>query len=297
VVFDNLDRGHRWAVRWGPLIEADLASQEALRNAIREHDIDAVIHFAALISVGESMQQPARYLRNNFVNTLNLLEAMREADVRYIVFSSTAATYGDPLEVPIPETHPQQPVNPYGESKLMVEKTLRWYGRIHGLRWVAMRYFNAAGADPEGETGEVHDPETHLIPLILAAANGDRERLEIFGTDYPTPDGTAIRDYIHVADLASAHLLALDSLRAGGEPAAYNLGTGEGASVREVVRVTEKVTGLKVPVRESPRRAGDPPELVAGAAKARTALGWTPVHSSLEEIVDTAWRWYKTPKK
>ena len=294
VVLDNLERGHRWAVRWGPLVEGDLASTETVLRTLREHAIEAVIHFAALTYVGESMSQPGRYFRNNTVNTLNLLESMRETGVKHIVFSSTAAIYGDPREVPIPETHPQHPVNPYGESKLMVERMLAWYGRIHGIGWIALRYFNAAGADPEGEIGEVHEPETHLIPLALAAASGDREHLEIFGADYATPDGTAVRDYIHVTDLAAAHLKGLDSLAAGGASGAYNLGTGSGASVREVVRTTQKVTGLRVPFRDSPRRAGDPPELVAAVSKARTELGWEAAHSSLEEIVETAWRWYKS---
>ncbi len=292
VVYDSLKRGHRWAVRWGPLVEADLASPESLRQTMDRHSIEAVIHFAAFAYVGESMAQPALYFRNNFGNTLNLLEAMQETGVSRIVFSSTCAIYGHPRQVPIPEDHPQHPVNPYGESKLMVERALYWYNEIYGLRSVALRYFNAAGADPEGEIGEVHDPETHLIPLALAAANGDLARLEIYGTDYNTPDGTAIRDYIHVADLATAHLKALDYLVAGGESTAFNLGTGAGASVRDVVRVTGQVTGREVPVRESARRAGDPPALVANAARARETLGWVPDGSSLEEIIATAWQWY-----
>ncbi|MGH7490608.1 MAG: UDP-glucose 4-epimerase GalE, partial [bacterium] len=210
-----------------------------------------------------------------------------------IVFSSTAATYGHPRQAPIPEDHPKCPVNPYGESKLMVERALHWYGEIHALRSVALRYFNAAGADPDGEIGEVHHPETHLIPLALAAANGDLAQLQIYGADYETPDGTAVRDYIHVADLAAAHLKALDYLAGGGASTALNLGTGEGVSVREVVRVTGTVTGRTVPARESARRAGDPPVLVADPAQARKTLGWSPGHSSLEEIVATAWEWYR----
>jgi UDP-glucose-4-epimerase GalE len=293
VVYDSLERGHRWAVRWGPLVEADLASAETLRRTIEQHAIDAVIHFAAFIAVGESMNRPGLYLHNNFVNTLNVLEAMRATGVSRIVFSSTAATYGDPLQVPIPEDHPKRPVSPYGESKLMVERALHWYGEIHGLRSVALRYFNAAGADPQGEIGEVHDPETHLIPLALAAANGDLAQLQIYGSDYETPDGTAVRDYIHVADLAAAHLKALDYLAGGGASAALNLGTGEGVSVREVIRATEEITGRPIPVRESARRPGDAPILVADPSQARKTLDWEPRHSSLEEIVGTAWEWYR----
>lgn len=292
VVYDSLERGHRWAVRWGPFVEADLSSPGGVRQTIERHSIEAVIHFAAFALVGESMTHPALYLRNNFVNTLNLLEAMRDTGVSKLVFSSTAATYGYPLEVPIPEDHRKDPVNPYGESKWMSERALHWFAEIHGVQSVALRYFNAAGADPEGEVGELHRPETHLIPLALAAANGDLPYLQIYGSDYPTPDGSAVRDYIHVTDLAQAHVKALDYLVAGGTATALNLGTGQGASVREVVELTGRIAGRPVPARQSPRRPGDPPVLVADPQKAKSTLGWEPSHSSLEEIIETAWRWY-----
>ncbi len=291
VVLDSLERGHRDSVRWGPLIEANLADRAALERALRTNQIDAVIHFAAYAYVGESMRLPDRYFRNNVVHTLNLLEAMNAAGVGKIVFSSTCATYGDPVRIPIAEDHPQQPVNPYGESKLMVERMLRWYGEAYGFQWAALRYFNAAGADPDGELGEEHDPETHLIPLAIAAAAGSIERLEIYGTDYDTPDGTAIRDYLHVTDLAEAHVAALRYLSGGGASGALNLGTGRGYSVREVVAMVEKVSGRKVPVREVGRRAGDPPCLLADPSRAKRELGWLPCHSSLEEMVRTAWEW------
>lgn len=293
VVFDNLDKGHDWAVQWGPLIRADLADRAALRAALKDNAIDAVIHFAAFTAVGESMLAPEKYFRNNVANTLNLLGAMEETGVHRIVFSSTAAVYGNPLFTPIPEDHRTQPVNPYGESKLMMEKMIEWFGVVHGFRWACLRYFNAAGGDPDGQIGETHDPETHLIPLALSAVTGGIPHLRMFGTDYPTPDGTAIRDYIHVTDLGSAHVLATEYLVAGGSSLIANLGTGEGNSVREVVRTVEKVTGRAVPVVESPRREGDPPVLVADSAKAKKTLGWTPRHSSLEEIVRTAWAWHQ----
>jgi UDP-arabinose 4-epimerase len=291
IVLDSLERGHRSAVRWGPLIEANLADRAALEQALRDYQIDAVIHFAAYAYVGESMRSPDIYFRNNVVHTLNLLEAMKAAGVGRIVFSSTCATYGDPVRIPIAEDHPQNPVNAYGESKLMVERMLRWYGLAYGFKWAALRYFNAAGADPDGELGEEHDPETHLIPLAIAAAAGSIERLEIYGTDYDTPDGTAIRDYLHVTDLGDAHVAALRYLSGGGASGALNLGTGRGYSVREVVAMAEKVSGRKVPVREVGRRAGDPPCLLADPSKANRELGWLPGHSSLEEMVRTAWEW------
>ena len=292
VVVDNLQRGHCQAVRWGPLIEADTCDQAALEQIFREHSIEAVIHFAAFAYVGESMREPGLYFRNNFANTLTLLETMRLCGVRTMVFSSTCATYGNPREIPISEDHPQRPVNPYGESKLMVERLLYWFGCVHGLRWTALRYFNAAGADPDGQLGEEHDPETHLIPLAISAAMGRIQALEIYGTDYDTPDGTAIRDYLHVTDLAEAHLAALRYLRDGGESTAFNLGTGRGHSVREVIAMVERVSGHSVPVREVGRRAGDPPCLVADAGKSGRLMNWRPVHSSLEEIVQTAWNWH-----
>lgn len=292
VTLDNLVFGHRWAVRWGPFVEADLADRDAVERVLREHDIDSVIHFAAYAYVGESMNDPGKYFRNNVANTLNLLEAMRAAGVARIVFSSTCATYGIPDAVPIAEDHPQRPVNPYGESKLFVERALHWHGIAHGLRSMALRYFNAAGADPDGEIGEDHDPETHLVPLAIETALGRRAELQVMGTDYPTPDGTAIRDYIHVTDLADAHVRALRHLEAGCGSGALNLGTGRGDSVREVVAMVERVSGRTVNARNAPRRPGDPPALVAAPGRARQVLGWEPKWSDLETIVRTAHAWH-----
>jgi UDP-arabinose 4-epimerase len=298
VVFDNLVYGHREAVKWGPLVEGDLADPAAIRRALSENEVEAVIHFAAYAYVGESMTDPGKYFRNNVAGTINLLDAMVAAGVRDLVFSSTCATYGEPREIPISESHPQDPVNAYGETKLTVERMLRWYGQAHGLRYAALRYFNAAGADPDDDIGEDHSPETHLIPLAIAAAHGRGEPLSIFGTDYPTPDGTAVRDYIHVLDLGEAHLLALAALaqRATSTGQAtglhLNLGTGRGSSVREVITAVEKATGRKVPVREVGRRAGDPPVLVADARQARTQLGWKPRYPELDTIVAHAARWH-----
>jgi UDP-arabinose 4-epimerase len=292
VVLDNLSHGHRWAVRWGPFVEMDLSDREGLRQVFHEHRIAAVIHFAAFAYVSESMREPAEYFRNNVVNTLNLLDAMRASGVGQIVFSSTCATYGEPHEIPISEDHPQQPVNPYGESKLMVERLLKWYGEAYGLAWTALRYFNAAGADPDGELGEMHDPETHLIPRAIATAMGDLSALDLFGSDYDTPDGTAVRDYVHVTDLADAHLKALLRLNQGGSSTAFNLGTGCGHSVREVISMIEQVGRRKVTVNECPRRGGDPPMLVANPARAYRELAWTPGLSSLRQIIETAWQWH-----
>lgn len=292
VVLDNLSNGHEWAVRWGPFERGDLGDPAWLTGVFHRHRIEAVVHFAASAYVGESMTQPRKYFHNNTVNTLHLLDAMREAGVGRIVFSSTCATYGDPQRLPIDETHPQSPVNPYGESKLFVERILHWYGQAYDLRSVALRYFNAAGADPAGEIGEVHDPETHLLPLVIDAALGTRPPVGVFGTDYPNPDGTAIRDYIHVMDLAAAHVRALDYLAAGGASTALNLGTGRGHSVREVIAAVEKVGGRPVPRRDSPRRPGDPPSLVADASRARQVLQWTPQHADIHTIVEHAWRWH-----
>lgn len=292
VVFDNLSRGHREAVRWGPLVEGDLADRQRLRAALVEHRVVAVMHFAAFAYVGESVTDPALYYRNNLVGTLSLLEAMREAGVGEIVFSSTCATYGIPDRVPIREDAPRHPVNPYGETKLAIERALHWYAEAYRMRSVSLRYFNAAGADPEGETGERHDPETHLVPLVLQAALGQRRHIDIYGTDYPTPDGTAIRDYVHVSDLAVAHLRALERLRGGGGNAAVNLGTGRGHSVREVIAAAEAATGNRVPSREAPRRPGDPPALVADPSLARDILGWRPQHSDLDTIIRTALAWH-----
>ena len=292
VVFDNFSRGHREAVRWGPLIEGSLAEHGKLAAALARHRISVVMHFAAYAYVGESVTDPALYYANNLGGSLSLLEAMREARVDKIVFSSTCATYGTPAQVPIRETLPQLPVNPYGETKLAIERALHWYGEAYGLRWVSLRYFNAAGADPEGEIGERHEPETHLVPLVLAAALGERPQVEIYGTDYPTPDGTAIRDYIHVQDLAEAHLRALEHLGAGGQSAALNLGTGRGHSVREVIRAAEAVSSKSIPCRETARRLGDPPVLVADPGLAAELLGWRARISDLETIVRTALAWH-----
>jgi UDP-arabinose 4-epimerase len=292
VVFDNLSRGQRRAVRWGPLVEGDLAERDRLAAALREHRVSAVMHFAAYAYVGESVADPAMYYRNNLGGTLSLIEAMRESGVDKIVFSSTCATYGTPDSVPIRESAPQLPVNPYGETKLAIERALRWYGEAYGLRSASLRYFNAAGADPEGEIGECHDPETHLVPLVLQTALGQRERIEVYGTDYPTPDGTAIRDYVHVQDLAEAHLRALEHLGAGGGSVALNLGTGSGHSVRQVIAAAEAVSGRRILWRDSPRRPGDAPALVADPSLAAEILGWRPRLSDLETIVRTALAWH-----
>ncbi len=294
VSLDNLERGHRWAVRWGPLVEADLADRGTLARAFAEHRIEAVVHFAAYAYVGESMAQPERYFRNNVVGTLNLLDAIREGGARQIVFSSSCATYGEPATVPITEDLLQTPVNPYGESKLIAERMIRWYARVHGLAATSLRYFNAAGADADGELGERHAPETHLVPLALGAALGHVPRLEIYGTDYATPDGTAVRDYVHVSDLADAHVRALERPGPAGEMRVYNLGGGQGTSVREVVATVERVAGRKVPRVEAGRRAGDPPVLLAAIDKAKRELDWEPRRSGLDFIVETAWRWHRS---
>lgn len=290
IVIDDLSTGNEWAVRWGALVRGSIGDQGLVARVLRAEKIEAVMHFAASAYVGESMAQPQKYFRNNVVNSLSLLDAMRETGVTNIVFSSTCATYGDPAYLPLDESHPQKPVNPYGDSKLFIEKALRWYGEAYGLRWASLRYFNAAGADVDAEIGEAHDPEPHLIPLVMQAASGERQEAGIFGTDYATPDGTAIRDYIHVEDLAQAHVLAIEHLANGGESGAFNLGTGRGYSVREIIAAVEKHIGRKVPVREIGRRAGDPERLVAGAERARVVLGWRPVHD-LDSIIATAWAW------
>jgi UDP-arabinose 4-epimerase len=294
VVFDNLSRGHREAVRWGPLVEGDLAEREALTAALRVHLVTAVMHFAAYAYVGESVADPAMYYRNNLGGSLTLLDAMREVGVDKIVFSSTCATYGTPAEVPIRETAPQLPVSPYGETKLAIERALRWYGKAYGVRSVSLRYFNAAGADPEREMGELHEPETHLIPLVLQTALGERSRIDVYGTDYATPDGTAIRDYVHVEDLAEAHLCALEYLRAGGATAAFNLGTGSGHSVREVIAAAEALTGRVISWRATTRRPGDPPVLVANPSLAAELLGWRARLSDLTTIIQTSLAWHKS---
>lgn len=291
IVFDNLSTGHKWAVKWGPLVEADLSDALTIRSAIRAYDVRAVIHLAASAYVGESITNPRKYFENNTRNTLNLLGAMLDEGVGQLVFSSTCATYGNPLALPISESSVQHPVNPYGESKLMIEKMLGWYVQAYGLRYVALRYFNAAGADPSRQIGEVHDPETHLVPLIIDAALGRRSHVSIYGVDYDTFDGTAIRDYVHVTDLASAHVRSLQHLLGGGSSIALNLGTGSGYSVRQVIAAVERVTGKSVPVTSGPRRDGDPPVLVAEASLAKEVLGWAPQYTELDDIIHTAVAW------
>jgi UDP-arabinose 4-epimerase len=293
ITLDNLVYGHPWAVRWGPLEHADLADSERLDQIFDKHRPEAVMHFAAYAYVGESVSDPHKYYRNNVAGSLSLLSACQRHGVHQLVFSSTCATYGVPTHVPIGEDHPQNPINPYGASKQMVERMLADFGVAHGLRSVALRYFNAAGADPQAEIGEAHDPETHLIPLVLDAACGRRPNIQIYGTDYPTPDGTCIRDYIHVTDLADAHVRALDHLAAA-QPGlqAFNLGNGRGFSVREIIATAERVTGKPIPIIESPRRPGDPAELVGDASRAREVLGWNPRHADIDTIIDTAWRWH-----
>jgi UDP-glucose-4-epimerase GalE len=293
VVADNLAEGHRAAVGKLPLVVADLLDRERIVGVIRENQIDAVMHFAAFAYVGVSVTEPAKYYQNNIVGTLALLDAMRETGIDRIVFSSTCATYGIPQRVPISEDHPQHPINPYGFTKLAIERALADYAHAYGLGYAALRYFNASGAAADGTIGEDHDPETHLIPLILQVALGQRDDVDIFGTDYPTPDGTCIRDYIHVDDLASAHLAALEKLTPGLE-LKLNLGTGHGASVRQVVDLCREVTGHPIPTRAAARRPGDPPELVADASLAKAVLGWEAKHQDVRTIIESAWRWHRT---
>jgi UDP-glucose-4-epimerase GalE len=281
-------------VKWGPFIRADISDTAVLRGVLQEYEIESVVHFAGSAIVAESAAQPLAYFQNNLGGTVSLLQAMLDSGVKDIVFSSTCATYGLPDRIPITEDEPQKPINPYGESKLAVERLLRWMGEAGQIRWVALRYFNAAGADTEGELGEEHEHETHLIPLAIGAALGKRDRLQIYGTDYATPDGTAIRDYIHVNDLASAHIRALEYLKLGNKSMAMNLGTGKGASVREVVAKVQAVSGHEVSMTDAPRRPGDPPVLVASCELARKLLKWEPSHSSLETIIRTAWHWHST---
>jgi len=293
VVYDNLSRGHRGAVRWGAFEEGDLLDGDRLRDALTRHAPAAVLHFAALAYVGESVTHPGRYWRNNVSGSLSLLEAMRQCGVGRIIFSSSCATYGQPRQIPITEAHPQQPVNPYGESKLAVERMLEGFRTAHGIQSVALRYFNAAGSDPQGEIGEDHDPEPHLIPRALLAAAERADALEVYGDDWETRDGTCVRDYIHVEDLADAHLRALAALERGAAPAACNLGNGRGFTVKEVIAAAARVTGRQVPHRFVARRPGDPAELVGSAELARRALGWTPRHADLDGMVETAWNWLR----
>jgi len=294
VAFDNLSLGHRHAVRWGPLVVADVIDRTAVESALREHEVAAVIHFAASAYVGDSMRDPAAYYRNNVLTTLSLMDAMRLCRVSTLVFSSSCSVYGSPDRLPIDETHPLRPLSPYGQSKLDCENALRWYGLAYGLRWMALRYFNAAGADPEGALGEDHEPETRLVPRAVLAALERGPALEVLGTDYSTPDGTAIRDYVHVSDLARAHVLALEALQRGVEPQVLNLGTGRGYSVLDVIRAIEASSRRQVPRRTAPRRDGDPAEVVADPRRARAVLDWTPALSTIEQIVATAWSWHSS---
>ena len=293
VVFDNLTAGHREAVRCGDLVEGDVADVNAVRAALRTYDVSAVMHFAAYLDVGESVRDPARYYRNNVVGALGVLEAMVAESVNAFVFSSTCATYGEPIETPITETHPQQPINSYGETKLAIERALPHFERAHKLRWVALRYFNAAGADPSGEIGEDHSPEIHLIPRAIMAATG-AAALQVYGDDYPTPDGTCLRDYIHVTDLADAHVRALEALIDTSRSGAYNLGSGRPHSVREVIDAVARVMERPVPWTLAPRRPGDPAVLYAAPQKAQTELHWKPRFSDLDSIVRTAAEWHGT---
>src|SRR5213076_250996 len=293
IVLDNLSTGHRWAVKWGPLVEGDLGDSALIRELIKSHRIQAVVHFAGFAYVGESMQRPRQYFRNNVTYTLRLLDAMTDTRVKHIVFSSSCATYGIPTSVPIREEHIQTPINPYGESKRMVERILAWYGEAYGLRWTALRYFNAAGADPDGELGEDHDPETHLIPLVLRAALGQRPSVAVYGGDYPTPDGTCVRDYVHVADLADAHVGALRFLEERRASDRFNLGTGRGASVKNVLEAARRVTGRRIAADVVSRRPGDPPQLVADPTRAVETLGWRPKYPELEVQIEHAWNKWK----
>jgi UDP-glucose-4-epimerase GalE len=292
-VYDNLSKGHRKAVPADRLIVADLEEVPRLDQALVEHRVEAVVHYAAWSYVGESVQDPAKYYRNNLVNTLGLMDCLRRHGVKRFVFSSTCATYGVPQKVPISEDEPQRPINPYGAGKLAVERALADFAAAYGWGYAALRYFNAAGASPDAALGEDHSPETHLIPIVLEVALGKRTHVEVYGTDYPTPDGTCIRDYVHVDDLAEAHLLALERLEPG-KGLCLNLGTGKGYSVREVIRTAEEVTGKPIAVKEGPRRPGDPPVLVAAAERGQRELGWRPRYAELRPIIETAWNWHRT---
>ncbi len=291
VTLDNLSNGYQDAVKYGDFIEGDIADEALLKRIFTENKFDGVMHFASYIQVGESVQEPSMYYRNNVTNTQVLLDAMLEHGVKCFIFSSTAATFGEPEYTPIDEKHPQKPINPYGHSKLMVEQILADFDHAYGLKSVCLRYFNAAGADPEGELGERHLPETHLVPLVLQAASGRRENITVFGTDYDTPDGTCVRDYIHINDLCTAHLQGLEHLVAGGESRAYNMGNGQGYSIKEVIDAAKKVTGNDFTVVYGERRAGDPARLVADSTLLQKELGWKPAFADLETIIRHAWEW------
>lgn len=293
VVFDNFSTGKKELLVGGELFEGDLMHKESIKNALRSKNIEAVLHFASLIQVGESYADPRKYYTHNLITSLNLLDVMLEAGVKYFVFSSSAAVYGEPLQNPIPESHPLNPFNPYGQTKFFVEKVIQDYERAYGLKFISLRYFNAAGADPEGHLGELHDPETHLIPNILLFLLGKKKKFEIFGKDFPTKDGTAVRDYIHVTDLAKAHVLSLKKLLESPQSEFINLGTNKGYSVLEIINKTEEITGEKVLYTESPRREGDVPVLLASREKAEKILGWKLYHSNIETIIETAWNWHR----
>ncbi len=296
IILDNFSTGHRHLVKEGTLIEGDLGDAELVDQVLKSHPIDAVMHFAAFSLVGESVEFPLKYYRNNVAKTITLLESMKRHNVKSFIFSSTAAVYGEPESSTITESHPRRPTNPYGNSKLAVERMLKDCDGAFGLKYVSLRYFNAAGADKSGTIGECHDPESHLIPLILKTAAGLRDHVSIFGTDYPTPDGTCLRDYVHVSDLAQAHILALEAILSGEKSAVYNLGNSKGYSVRQVIETAEKVSGCAIPVVESERRAGDPAVLVAASDFIRKELGWKPIYEDLESIIETAWNWHKKEK-
>jgi UDP-arabinose 4-epimerase len=293
VTYDNLIYGHPWAVRWGPLVEGDILDRAQLDKVIKRYNPSAVMHFAAFAYVGESVQEPAKYYRNNVSGSLALLEAMVEHDIDKFIFSSTCATYGVPNQIPITEDHPQNPINPYGSSKLMVEQIMQDFSAAYNLHSIALRYFNAAGADEAGEAGEDHDPETHLIPLVLDVAAGRRKNITVFGSDYDTEDGTCIRDYIHVSDLADAHILALQALENGAESTSYNLGNGKGFSVQQVIDTALRVTGRDIPVIMGERRSGDTARLVGNAGRISHSLGWAPIYPDLESIIQTSWHWHQ----
>jgi UDP-glucose 4-epimerase len=293
VVFDNFSTGKKELLVGGELFEGDLMHKESIKKALGLKNIEAVLHFASLIQVGESYADPRKYYTHNLITSLNLLDVMLEAGVKYFVFSSSAAVYGEPLQNPIPESHPLNPFNPYGQTKFFVEKVIQDYERAYGLKFISLRYFNAAGADPEGHLGELHDPETHLIPNILLFLLGKKKKFEIFGKDFPTKDGTAVRDYIHVTDLAKAHVLSLKKLLESRQSEFINLGTNKGYSVLEIINKTEEITGEKVLYTERPRRKGDVPVLLASREKAEKILGWKLYHSNIETIIETAWNWHR----
>jgi UDP-glucose 4-epimerase len=293
VVFDNLSRGHAAFAKWGEFFCGDLSDNDQIRACFNKYSINAVMHFSAFAYVGESVAEPIKYYQNNVANTLNLLEVMIESKVMHFIFSSTCSTYGIPERTPINEEHPQNPINPYGRTKLMVEEVLKDFERAYGMKYASLRYFNAAGADPDAEIGEWHDPETHLIPLLLDAALGRSGPVRVFGLDYNTPDGTCIRDYIHVNDLAVAHILALEALVSGKGSDIFNLGIGRGYSVKDVIESVRRVTGRDIRWEAGPRRSGDPAELVADASKAAKQLGWRPAFVDLDSIVESSWRWHK----